>query len=108
MIWTKTDSADDAMTRNSGRNEMVTPSFTGGLAGDPRGGRTRLLTFWELIRTLLAYRAWLSTGVSRMRRLGDDLRAIKANCGPQIEALTERALSVHGPGHPETGGLAPS
>ena len=40
MITTK----DDAMAKNSSRGEMVTPSFTGNLRGDPRGGRTRLLT----------------------------------------------------------------
>ena len=25
-------------------SELITPSYTGGLPGDPRGGRTRLLT----------------------------------------------------------------
>lgn len=40
MITTK----DDAMTKGAGRGEMVTPSFTGHLAGDPLGGRARLLT----------------------------------------------------------------
>ena len=35
---------DDVMTKNSSRGEMVTPSYTGNLPGDPRGGYTRLLT----------------------------------------------------------------
>lgn len=35
---------DDAMTKGGARGEMVTPSFTGNLRGDPRAGRTRLLT----------------------------------------------------------------
>jgi hypothetical protein len=35
---------DDAMIKNTSRGEMVTPSFTGKFQGDPRGGRTRLLT----------------------------------------------------------------
>ena len=35
---------DDAMTKNSSRGEMVTPSYTGNLRGDPRDGMTRLLT----------------------------------------------------------------
>ena len=35
---------DDAMIKNTSRGEMVTPSFTGRIAGDPLGGRTRLLT----------------------------------------------------------------
>ena len=32
------------MTKNTSRGEMVTPSYTGNILGDPRGGRTRLLT----------------------------------------------------------------
>ena len=35
---------DDAMVKNSSRAEMVTPSYTGNIAGDPKGGETRLLT----------------------------------------------------------------
>ena len=35
---------DDVMTKNESRGEMVTPSYTGNLRGDPLGGRTRLLT----------------------------------------------------------------
>jgi hypothetical protein len=35
---------DDAMVKGTSRAEMVTPSYTGNLAGDPKGGRTRLLT----------------------------------------------------------------
>ena len=38
------NSRDDAMLKNASRAEMVTPSFTGNLHGDPRRGRTRLLT----------------------------------------------------------------
>ena len=35
---------DDALVKGTSRAEMVTPSYTGNLQGDPRGGRTRLLT----------------------------------------------------------------
>ena len=35
---------DDAMAKGGSRGEMVTPSYTGNLAGDPQGGSTRLLT----------------------------------------------------------------
>jgi hypothetical protein len=35
---------DDVVTKNTSRGEMVTPSYTGNIPGDPRGGRTRLLT----------------------------------------------------------------
>ena len=35
---------NDAMVKNRSRGEMVTPSFTGNMVGDPRGGRTRMLT----------------------------------------------------------------
>ena len=34
----------DGTTKNSSREEMVTPSYTGNIRGDPRGGKTRLLT----------------------------------------------------------------
>ena len=35
---------DDYLQKNSRRGEMVTLSYTGHIKGDPRGGKTRLLT----------------------------------------------------------------